>query len=142
VVTAAIISHIPSLRQDFVVNKHVASSQLKRYNTAYLCKVLASTKLTAYILDLNWHNGHVMHQQFNIQQLYALPTLYSSVLYLSKNKQRLLPLIATTDWFYNQDEKLCVFFWLIPRRLNFICRRFGTLCLLHLHGRIGMNPID
>jgi hypothetical protein len=30
--------------------------------------------------------GHVMHQQFNIQQLYALPTLYLCVLYLSENK--------------------------------------------------------
>ena len=27
----------------------------------------------------------------------------------------------------------------IPRRLNFICRRFGTLCLFHLHRRIGMK---
>jgi len=35
--------------------------------------------------------GHVMHQQFNIQQLYALPTLYLCVLYLSENKQRLVP---------------------------------------------------
>jgi len=30
--------------------------------------------------------GHVMHQQFNIQQLYALPTSYLCVLYLSENK--------------------------------------------------------
>ena len=38
--------------------------------------------------------SHVMHQQFNIQQLYALPTLYLCVLYLSENKQRLVPLTA------------------------------------------------
>ena len=38
--------------------------------------------------------GHVMHQQFNIQQLYALPTLYLCVLYLSENKLRLVPLTA------------------------------------------------
>jgi len=39
--------------------------------------------------------GHVMHhQQFNIQQLYALPTLYLCVLYLSENKQRFVPLTA------------------------------------------------
>jgi len=39
--------------------------------------------------------GHVMHhQQFNIQQLYALPTLYLCVLYLYENKQPLLPLTA------------------------------------------------
>ena len=39
---------------------------------------------------------HVMHHhhQFNIQQLYALPTLYLCVLYLSENKQRLVPLTA------------------------------------------------
>ena len=31
--------------------------------------------------------GYVMHHQFNIPQLYALPTLYLCVLYLSQNKQ-------------------------------------------------------
>jgi hypothetical protein len=38
--------------------------------------------------------GHVMHQQFNIQQLYVLPTQYLCVLYLSENKQRLVPRTA------------------------------------------------
>ena len=38
--------------------------------------------------------GHVIHQHFNIQQLYVLPTLYLCVLYLSENKQRLVPLTA------------------------------------------------
>ena len=33
---------------------------------------------------------------------------------------------------------LFVFFWVIPRRLNFICRRFGTLCLFHLHRQVGV----
>ena len=43
--------------------------------------------------------GYVMHQQFNIQQLYALPTLYLCVLYLSENKQRLVSLTSQNDWF-------------------------------------------
>ena len=38
--------------------------------------------------------GHVMLHQFNIPQLYALPTLYLCVLYLSENKERLVPLTA------------------------------------------------
>ena len=38
--------------------------------------------------------SYVMHQQFNIQQLYVLPTLYLCVLYLSENKQRLVLLTA------------------------------------------------
>jgi hypothetical protein len=47
-----------------------------------------------YPFNLLKPTGLVMHQQFNIQQLYALPTLYLCVLYLSKNKQRLVPLTA------------------------------------------------
>ena len=51
------------------------------------------------LLALLWINllkptGHVMHQQFNIQQLYVLPTLYLCVLYGPENKQRLVPLTA------------------------------------------------
>jgi len=30
-------------------------------------------------------------------------------------------------------KKVYIFFWVIPWRLNFICQRFGTLCLVHLH---------
>jgi len=46
------------------------------------------------IINLLKPTGHVMHQQFNIQQLYTLHTLYLCVLYLSENKQRLVPLTA------------------------------------------------
>jgi hypothetical protein len=45
-------------------------------------------------LNLSNPTCHVMQQQFNIQQLYVLPTLYLCVLYLSENKQRLVPLTA------------------------------------------------
>ena len=32
---------------------------------------------------------------------------------------------------YKQKIMLYAFFWVIPRRLNFMCRRFGTLSHLH-----------
>ena len=54
----------------------------------------AAVVTTCSTINLLKPTGHVMHQQFNIQQLYALPTLYLCVLYLSENKQRLVPLIA------------------------------------------------
>ena len=47
---------------------------------------------TNWIINLLKPTGYVMHHQFNIQQLYVLPTLYLCVLYLSQNKQRLVPL--------------------------------------------------
>jgi hypothetical protein len=34
---------------------------------------------------------------------------------------------------------LYAFFWVILRRLNFICRRFGVHCVFHLHRQIGMK---
>ena len=52
-----------------------------------------------YFINLLKPTGYAMHQQFNIQQLYVLPTLYLCVLYLSENKQRLVPFTALTDWF-------------------------------------------
>jgi len=51
-------------------------------------------KYTEDIINLLKPTGYVMHQQFNIQQLYALSTLHLCVLYLSENKQRLVPLTA------------------------------------------------
>ena len=42
------------------------------------------------LFNLSNPTGHVTHHQFNILQLYALPTLYLCVLYLSPNKQLLL----------------------------------------------------
>jgi hypothetical protein len=57
---------------------------------------MLNLKVTGYRQQCNLltPTGHVMHQQFNIQQLYVLPTLYLCVLYLSENKQRLAPLTA------------------------------------------------
>ena len=53
-------------------------------------------KPTGYVMQQQFNllkpTGHVMQQQFNIQQLLALPTLYLCALYLSENKQRLVPL--------------------------------------------------
>ena len=51
-------------------------------------------KLLNLRVNLSKPTGYVMHHQFNIQQLYAPPTLYLCVLYLSENKQRLVPLTA------------------------------------------------
>ena len=55
-----------------------------------------STNYTKYNQNINLlkPTGRVMHEQFNIQQLYVLPTLHLCVLYLSENKQRLVPLTA------------------------------------------------
>ena len=37
---------------------------------------------------------------------------------------------------------LYAFFWIITRRLEFICRRFGTLCLFHLHRQVDVSRMN
>ena len=46
----------------------------------------------------------MMHQQFNIQQLYALPPLYVFCIYLRTNSD-LCRLQHKLMGFYNRDEK-------------------------------------
>ena len=58
------------------------------------CERMHQLWLYVAYVNLLKPTGYVMHQQFNIQQLYVLPTLHLCVLYLSENKQRLVPLTA------------------------------------------------
>ena len=60
-----------------------------------LCKYSAKLYNNVDVRDVNLSKptGHVMHQQFNIQQLYALPThcIYVFCIYLRTNS---VPLTA------------------------------------------------
>jgi hypothetical protein len=49
-------------------------------------------KYLLHIFNLLNFTGYVIYHQLNIQQLYVLTTLYWYVLYLSENKERLVPL--------------------------------------------------
>jgi len=60
--------------------------------------------LSVISLNVSKPTGYVMHQQFNIQQLYALPTLYVLCIYLRTNSD-LCHLQHKLIGFYNRDEK-------------------------------------
>jgi hypothetical protein len=74
-------------------------SQCLKYRRAY-----GNENKFFHCINLLQPTGHVMHQQFNIQQLYALPTLYLCVLYLRTNSD-LCHLQHKLIDFYNRDEK-------------------------------------
>ena len=65
-----------------------------RLNTKHYKLTLNTARFFDMLSKLLKPTGHVLHQQFNIRQLYALPTLYLCVLCLSEYKQRLVPLTA------------------------------------------------
>ena len=54
------------------------------HSSVFLIKVdKTKSNFHSYYINLLNPTGYVMHHQFNIQQLYVLPTLYLCVLYLS-----------------------------------------------------------
>ena len=75
--------------EDIITKKYVTVSS----GTLVTTYQTARSHITQDI-NLLKPTGYVMHQQFHIQHLYVLPTVYLCVLYLSENKQRLVPLTA------------------------------------------------
>jgi len=72
-----------------VLRRRVWSRNIKNGCSIYIYDI---SRLRVNLLKPTGHAMH--HQQFNIQQLYALPTLHLCVLYLSENKQWLVPLTS------------------------------------------------
>jgi hypothetical protein len=68
-------------------------------------------------------------------------TVYRTVIAILNCNSYMNVLVFQNPRLQKSDNILLLFafFWVIPKRLNFICRRFGTLCLFHLHRRMGMK---
>ena len=75
----------------------------KKSRLIYIYNFYLKTISIRWIFNLLKPTGHVMHQQYNIQQLYALPTLYLCVLYLRTNSD-LCHLQHKLSELYNRDE--------------------------------------
>ena len=70
-----------------------------------LSEMTSVNTIVSHLLNLLKPTGHVMHQQFNIQQLYVLPTrIYMFCIYLRTNSY-LCHLQHKLVGFYNRDEK-------------------------------------
>jgi len=96
---------------------------------------------------VQWHCEHPSNKWTARIQLLSAAFLYIQVLcketrcrgvYSSQRIERLHRLHLHLQKLQNKRHSLYVFFWVIPRSLNFICRRFGTLSLFHLHRQVGV----
>ena len=82
---------------------------VRGYNSNYVLKFNSknvSLKVIMKMFNLLKPTGHMMHHQFNIQQLYALPhsCIYVFCIYLRTNSD-LCHLQHKLIGFYNRDEK-------------------------------------
>ena len=66
---------------------------------------------------------------------------YYYVKFCQKNTKFYIVVKIIISWFqtFSLFWMLYTFFWVIPRRLNFIFRRFGTHCLFNLHRQVGVK---
>jgi len=97
-------SIIPQMRHNhsFISHRRYITLSVDKSQPGQVASVLAIHHIPchtrynncSYVFNILKPTCYVMHQQLNIQQLYALPTLYLCVLYLSENKQRLVLLTA------------------------------------------------
>ena len=68
----------------------------------------------------------------------AVRGIFPPTLWACKGMSRGEFYLSNPKYIHNEDvRKFYVFFWVIPWCLNFICRRFGTLCPIF----IGYQPM-
>jgi hypothetical protein len=64
----------------------------------------------------------------------TISSIYAQICALSSSGQYIVQKeCKPRSTFTKKEDILYTFFWVIARRLNFICRHFGTHCLFHLH---------
>ena len=78
------------VRTDMDEKRHHSPTELRNSHRPTGNMFLYQLRYPGPYLNLLKPTGHVIHHQFHIQRLYALPALYLCVLYLSENKQRLV----------------------------------------------------
>jgi hypothetical protein len=78
-----------------------------------------------------------MHYFYNKTYLFESVSILQKIFHCKFNVVHFSCIYITYVKF--NTNMLYVFFWVIPQRLNIICRRFGTLCLFHLHRQVGMK---
>ena len=103
------------------------------YCTAHTAlHILHCTYCTAYtVLDILYCTYCTAHTVLHILHCtYCTAHTVLHILYFCSEMPYRLTLCS-------YSKVLCAFFWVIPRRLNFIFRSFGTFCMFHLHRQVG-----
>jgi hypothetical protein len=98
-----------------------------------------------------WSNGAFSSSGNQCPSLMMTPELVLEMLVclLFNHLTWLLAQKSLTEFIRHESFRLCllqylylrtlyVFFWVIPQHLNFICQRFRTLCLFHLHRQVDL----
>ena len=92
--------------------------------------------------DVRFGSKHVTGCTLNFALLYNKWQLWLPVCWLVNSYEQIFHDATYNTRLSDSDIPfflLYAFFWVITRRLEFKCRRFGTICLLHLHRQIDVS---
>jgi hypothetical protein len=101
---------------------------------------LAFTQLNLFKLISNFsHAYYMLNQSYTLYVVQSKKILTTTtiiviiIIIINSTKFNFVVRHIHFDFKLSQCYECCIrSFWVIPRRLNFICRRSGTLCLFHL----------
>ena len=107
----------------------------KYFKVWFCCKqILHAVTCECQIIKIRQQTPILENKRnMGIPCIYSLANIASTVicentLFIRRNKN--VCTFGTLHFLY-------AFFWVIPRCLKYMCRRFGTLCLFHLHRQVG-----
>jgi hypothetical protein len=120
------------------IHSQLSSSSWLRLYTKYLCCTYVNDHCFPKIMPLKYFKNFTSKCYIICKDLKPYMFSFPQVLF---HIYKILPIgrygFSPTQTRKLQRCMLYVFFWVIPRRLNFMCRRFGTLCLFHLPRQVG-----
>jgi len=78
----------------------------------------------------------MLHDMYCTQQVCEDPTISHQACVRIAGKQENAERFTVLISSFRRVQYVICFIWVIPRRLGFKSRRFGTLYLFHLHGQV------
>jgi hypothetical protein len=83
------------------------------------------------------HQISIAHYVRDIFRTSKFVHIFWDILHVMPSKHKLFDHACICAVHHKETYLLYAFFWVIPRRLTFICRRFGTLRLFRIYRRVG-----
>jgi len=106
-----------------------------------LCQECLNVTMVHFVAVLTTHSYCPVH--VHVITALCMNRYYCKLIFRDLHKIRVMNIINKRycSWFqtFAMFWMLYAFLWVIPQRLNSICRRFRTLCLFHLHRQVGMS---
>ena len=108
----------------------------------YVCFLLGNYSESGFYMPTFRNTLFHLHRQVDVSRMklvYSYSDWIKKVQVLGRRGEHLKKRQLKDLVEEGQSVILYAFFWVITRRLDFICRTFGTLCLFHLHRQVDMS---